>query len=214
MSDIFREVDEDLRRDRAEHLFKKYGGAMIAAVVLIVAGTGGYSFWRHWQAQKKEEQTAALVTAIAQSAQGPEKGVEALAAFAGSANPSLAAIAQFNAAALMIRQGKPAEAATVYDGIAGNGYVPAEYRDLATLLAVMQRTDGGDPAQLTAKLQPLTADNSPWRFTARELTAVLAVRAGDTEKARTLFKQLADDQQAPSGVRSRAADLASLYGKG
>ncbi|CBS86487.1 tetratricopeptide repeat protein [Azospirillum lipoferum] len=214
MSDIFREVDEDLRRDRAEHLFKKYGGAMIAAVVLIVAGTGGYSFWRHWQAQKKEEQTAALVTAIAQSAQGPEKGVEALAAFAGSANPSLAAIAQFNAAALMIRQGKPAEAATVYDGIAGNGSVPAEYRDLATLLAVMQRTDGGDPAQLTAKLQPLTADGSPWRFTARELTAVLAVRAGDTEKARTLFKQLADDQQAPSGVRSRAADLASLYGKG
>ncbi|KAA0581329.1 tetratricopeptide repeat protein [Azospirillum sp. B21] len=214
MSDIFREVDEDLRRDRAEHLFKKYGGAMIAAVVLIVAGTGGYSFWRHWQAQKKEEQTAALVTAIAQSAQGPEKGVEALAAFAGSANPSLAAIAQFNAAALMIRQGKPAEAATVYDGIAGNGSVPAEYRDLATLLAVMQRTDGGDPAQLTAKLQPLTADGSPWRFTARELTAVLAVRAGDTEKARTLFKQLADDQQAPSGVRSRAADLATLYGKG
>ncbi|HYF89854.1 tetratricopeptide repeat protein [Azospirillum sp.] len=214
MSDIFREVDEDLRRDRAEHLFKKYGGAMIAAVVLIVAGTGGYSFWRHWQAQKKEEQTAALVTAIAQSAQGPEKGVEALAAFAGSANPSLAAIAQFNAAALMIRQGKPAEAATVYDGIAGNGSVSAEYRDLATLMAVMQRTDGGDPAQLTAKLQPLTADGSPWRFTARELTAVLAVRAGDTEKARTLFKQLADDQQAPSGVRSRAADLATLYGKG
>ncbi|CAO3423622.1 tetratricopeptide repeat protein [Azospirillum endophyticum] len=214
MSDIFREVDEDLRRDRAEHLFKRYGGAMIAAAVLVVAGTGGYSFWRHWQAQKTQEQTAALVTAISQSAQGPEKGVDALAAFAGSANPSLAAIAQFNAAALLIRQGKPADAATIYDGIAGNGSVPAEYRDLATLLAVTQRAGDGDPAQLTAKLQPLTADSSPWRFTARELTAMLAARAGDTEKARTLYKQLADDQQAPSGVRGRAADLASLYGKG
>ncbi|WP_372398879.1 tetratricopeptide repeat protein [Azospirillum sp. HJ39] len=214
MSDIFREVDEDLRRDRAEHLFKKYGGAMIAAAVLVVAGTGGYSFWRHLQAQKKEEQTAALVTAIAQSAQGPEKGVEALAAFAGSADPSLAAIAQFNAAALMIRQGKPADAAAVYDGIAGNASVSAQYRDLATLMAVMQRAEDGDAAQLTARLQPLTADASPWRFSARELTAMLAARAGDTEKARTLYRQLADDQQAPSGVRSRAADLASLYGKG
>lgn len=214
MSDIFREVDEDLRRDRAEHLFKKYGGAMIAAAVLVVAGTGGYSFWRHWQAQKKQEQTAALVTAISQSGQGPEKGVDALAAFAGSADPSLAAIAQFNAAALMIRQGKGADAATVYDGIAGNASVPAQYRDLATLMGVMQRADGGDPAQLAAKLQPLTADTSPWRFSARELTAMLAARAGDTEKARTLYKQLADDQQAPSGVRGRAADLASLYGKG
>lgn len=214
MSDIFREVDEDLRRDRAEHLFKKYGGAMIAAAVLVVAGTGGYSFWRHSQAQKKEQQTAALVTAIAQSAQGPEKGVEALAAFAGSADPSLAAIAQFNAAALMIRQGKPADAAAVYDGIAGNASVSAQYRDLATLMAVMQRAEDGDAAQLTARLQPLTADASPWRFSARELTAMLAARTGDTEKARTLYRQLADDQQAPSGVRSRAADLASLYGKG
>lgn len=214
MSDIFREVDEDLRRDRAEHLFKRYGGVMIAAAVLVVAGTGGYSYWRHWQAQQKQEQTAALVSAIGQSAQGPEKGIEALSAFAGSAKPDLAAIAQFNAAALLIRQNKPDEAATVYDGIAAHGSVPAEYRDLATLLAVTQRAEKGDPAQLTAKLQPLTADASPWRFTARELTAMLAARAGDTEKARTLYKQLADDQQAPSGVRGRAADLASLYGKG
>ena len=53
MSDIFREVDEDLRRDRAERVFKKYGGAMIADVVLIVGVTGGYSFWRHWLAQKQ-----------------------------------------------------------------------------------------------------------------------------------------------------------------
>ncbi|BAI72349.1 hypothetical protein AZL_017110 [Azospirillum sp. B510] len=214
MSDIFREVDEDLRRDRAEHLFKRYGGAMIAAAVLVVAGTAGYSFWRNWQAQKRQEQTVALVTAISQSGQGPEKGIEALAAFAGSADPSLAALAQFNAAALLIRQGKPADAATVYDGIAGHGSVPVEYRDLATLLAVMQRAGDGDAAQLTAKLLPLTAETSPWRFTARELTAMLAARSGDTEKARTLYKQLADDQLAPSGVRGRAADLASLYGKG
>ncbi|MBP2298657.1 tetratricopeptide repeat protein [Azospirillum picis] len=214
MSDIFREVDEDLRRDRAEQLFKKYGGAMIAAVVLVVAGTGGYSFWRHWKEQKRQEQTAALVAALSQTAQGPEKGVDALAAFAGTADPSLAAVAQFNAAALLIRQNKAAEAATIYDGIARNAGVPAAYRDLATLLAAMQRTESGDPAQLSAQLQPLTADASPWRFSARELTALLAVRSGDTEKAGTLYKQLADDPQTPSGLRTRAADLASLYGKG
>ncbi|SMH59713.1 tetratricopeptide repeat protein [Azospirillum agricola] len=213
MSDIFREVDEDLRRDRAEHVFKKYGGAMIAAAVLLVAGTGGYTAWRNWQASKQQQDTAALVTAISQTAQGPEKGVEALAAYAGSADPRMAAFAQFNAAALLLRQGKPADAATIYDGIAANSSVDPVYRDLATLLGAMQRVESGDAAQLTARLQPLTADSSPWRFTARELTALLAARGGDTAKARGLFQQLADDQQAPSGVRSRAADLASLYGK-
>ncbi len=213
MSDIFREVDEDLRRDRAEHVFKKYGGAMIAAAVLLVAGTGGYTAWRNWQQSKQQQDTAALVTAISQTAQGPEKGIEALAAYAGTAEAGMAALAQFNAAALLQRQGKPTDAAAIYDRVAANGAIDRAYRDLASLLGTMQRVETGDPAQLTATLQPLTAETSPWRFTARELTAVLAVRAGDTAKARGLFQQLADDQQAPSGVRSRAADLASLYGK-
>lgn len=213
MSDIFREVDEDLRRDRAEKLFKRYGGYGIAAAVLLVAGTAGYTTWRNWQQSQQQQDTAALVAAISQTAQGPDKGVEALAAYAGKADPKMAAIAQFNAAALLIRQGKPAEAATVYDTIAANGTVDGVYRDLATLLGVMERLESGDPAQLQAKLQPLTADASPWRFSARELTATLAIRAGDKEKARTLFQQLADDAAAPAGVRSRAADLATLYGK-
>lgn len=213
MSDIFREVDEDLRRDRAEHVFKKYGGYMVAAGVVLVAGTGGYTAWRNWQQSKQQQDTASLVAAISQTAQGPEKGIEALAAYAGTADARMAALAQFNAAALLVRQGKSADAATVYDGIAGNGAVDPVYRDLATLQAAMQRLETGDPSQLAAKLQPLTVEASPWRFTARELTAVLAVRSGDKDKARGLFQQLADDQQAPSGVRSRAADLASLYGK-
>lgn len=213
MSDIFREVDEDLRRDRAEHVFKKYGGVMIAAAVVLVAGTGGFTAWRNWQQSRQQQDTAALVTAISQTAQGPEKGVEALAAYAGTADARMAALAQFNAAALLLRQNKPADAATIYDGIAANGSVDPVYRDLATVLGAMQRVETGDPAQLAARLQPLTAETSPWRFSARELTAVLAVRAGDTAKARSLFQQLADDQQAPSGVRSRAADLATLYGK-
>lgn len=213
MSDIFREVDEDLRRDRAEKLFKRYGGYGIAAAVLLVAGTAGYTTWRNWQQSQQQQDTAALVAAISQTAQGPDKGVEALAAYAGKADPKMAAIAQFNAAALLIRQGKPAEAATVYDTIAANGTVDGVYRDLATLLSVMERLETGDPAQLQAKLQPLTADASPWRFSARELSATLAIRAGDKDKARTLFQQLADDAAAPAGVRSRAADLATLYGK-
>lgn len=213
MSDIFREVDEDLRRDRAERLFKRYGGYMVAAAVALVAATAGYTAWRNWQQSKQQQDTASLVAAISQTAQGPDKGVEALAAYAGTADPKMAAIAQFNAAALLIRQGKPAEAATVYDTIAANTAVDGVYRDLATLLGVMERLDAGDPAQLQAKLQPLTADSSPWRFSARELTATLAIRAGDKDKARTLFQQLADDAAAPAGIRSRAADLATLYGK-
>ncbi|WP_353859389.1 hypothetical protein [Azospirillum formosense] len=213
MSDIFREVDEDLRRDRMERVFKRYGGIMLAAALAVVAATGGTVAWRNWQQSQKESETTALAAALAQAGQGPDKGVEALAAFAGKADPGMAALAQLNAAALLAREGKTAEAVAVYDKLSGNAGAAAVYRELAALLSVMHQLDSGDPAQLQARLQPLTADANPWRFSAREMSAVLAARAGDKDKARTLFQQLADDSQAPAGVRSRAADLATLYGK-
>ncbi len=213
MSDIFREVDEDLRRDRMERLYKRYGGVVLAAALAIVAGTGAYTAWRSWQQSKHQEETAALASALTQAGQGAEKGVEALAAFAAKADPGMAGLAQLNAAALLIREGKTAEAIAVYDKLAANGSVGPVYRDLASLLSVMHQLGSGDPAQLQARLQPLMTETSPWRFSAREMSAVLAARAGDKDKARTLFQQLADDSQAPAGVRSRAADLATLYGK-
>ncbi|OYD85405.1 tetratricopeptide repeat protein [Azospirillum brasilense] len=213
MSDIFREVDEDLRRDRMERVFKRYGGIMLAAALAVVAATGGTVAWRNWQQSQKQSETTALAAALSQAAQGPDKGVEALAAFAGKADPGMAALAQLNAAALLAREGKTAEAVAVYDKLSGNAGAGAVYRELAVLLSVMHQLGSGDPAQLQARLQPLTADANPWRFSAREMSAVLAARAGDKDRARTLFQQLADDSQAPAGVRSRAADLATLYGK-
>ena len=213
MSDIFREVDEDIRRDRMERLFKRYGGVMIAVLVAAIAVTAGYKVWESRQQAQRQEATAALVSAISKSAQGPAQGIEALTGYAAQATPEMAALAGFNAAALLARDGKPAEAVAAYDRIANDGAVEMAYRNAATLLSVMHQLETGDPAQLQARLQPLAEEGSPWRFSARELTGLLAARAGDTARAGTLFQQLADDTQAPAGVRSRAADLAALYGK-
>ncbi|HEY0834073.1 MAG TPA: tetratricopeptide repeat protein [Azospirillum sp.] len=214
MSDIFQEVDEDLRRDRMERLFKRYGGVFVAIAVLLVVGTAGFNLWRNWQQSQREAATAALVGAVTQAQAAPDKGVEALAAFAAqTSQPDLKALARLDAAAVTAGTGDKAAAVAMYDAVAGDPAVTIVYRDLAILLSVMHQMEKGEPGALMARLQPLMADTSPWRFSAREMTAVLAARAGDKDRARTLFQQLADDSLAPAGVRSRAADLAALYGK-
>lgn len=212
MSDIFREVDEDLRRDKMERLAKRYGGLGIAVAVALVAATAGYKSWETWQVNKQQDETARLVVALSQPSQEPDKIVETLSAFAGTADAGVSTIAQLNAAGLLARSGKGAEAISVLDGVAA-GAGEASYRNLATLLSVMQQVDNGDPALLQSRLQPLAADGNPWRYSARELQGLLAVRSGDKDKARTLFQQIADDAQAPAGIRTRAAELAALYGK-
>lgn len=213
MSDIFREVDEDLRRDRMEGLFKRYGGMAIAAALLIVGGTAGYKVWQSQQQSQREAETTALTRAVAATQGEAGKGVEELSAYAAKAPADMAALARLNEAALLAAQGKKAEAVAIYNALAAGAGVSQPFRDLATLLSAMNQVDTGDPASLQAALAPLTADTSPWRYSAREISALLAVRAGDRARAQTLFQQLAGDTSAPAGVRSRAGDLAAFYGR-
>jgi hypothetical protein len=51
MSDIFREVDEDVRRDRFEQIWKQYGSLIVAAAMIMVAAVAGsarrFRGWRN-----------------------------------------------------------------------------------------------------------------------------------------------------------------------
>jgi hypothetical protein len=213
MSDIFREVDEELRHDRMTALAKKYGGLAAGAALLIVVGTAGYVGWKHWQNKQRAAATAALENALTAAVAGGEDGVKALTALAGSASGDMGGLARLAAAAALTRDGKPAEAAQIYDALAADQKAPVWQRDLALLLSVGRQADTGDAAALSARLTPLLAPANPWRFQARELAGLLAARTGDRAKAQGYFQQLADDAQAPAGVRARAADLAAHYGR-
>lgn len=223
--DIFREVDEELRRDKLEKLWRSHGWIVVVVVVAIIAGTAGWVAWQRWQESRRIALTTELVTTLerADAAIGSGAGdaaakdaakavADALAAFAAKAGSGQSTIARFHEAGLRARQGDREAAIRLYDALAAGDGLPM-YRDLATVLGVLHRMDGGDPAQLQGRLAPLTVDGNPWRFTARELTALLSVQGGDRARARDLFQKLADDPAAPSGVRGRAAELAALYGR-
>ena len=63
------------------------------------------------------------------------------------------------------------------------------------------------------RLEPLAADaegvnaGGPCRATARELLALLALDAGDRAGARGLYAKIADDREAPAGLRQRATQM-------
>lgn len=209
MSDIFREVDEELRQDQMKALAQRYGGLVIAAALAVVIGVAGYVGWKNWREGQRRQATAELDAALNA---GPD-AVKTLSGFAAAHDGDIAAMARLSAAAALTRDGRVAEAAQVYDAVATDMAVSASYRDLATLLSVSRQLDGGDPAALSTRLTPLQGPAHPWRFYARELAGLLAARAGDRAGAQKLFQQLADDALAPAGVRARAADLAAHYGR-
>jgi hypothetical protein len=65
----------------------------------------------------------------------------------------------------------------------------------------------GAPDDLAKRLEPLLGAKSPWRYSARELAALVDLRKGDADKARESFTKLADDPKTPAGVRARAVEM-------
>ena len=214
MSDIIREVDEELRREDWENVWKKYGKYVLAAAVGVVVATAAVVGW--WEFEKSQRlaqgDNFAAAVATVENSEKPEEAAEVMAEFATDATAGYAALARFREAKYRADAGDPAAAIDLYDRIAGDSSVEPMLQDLATLYSVRMQIGGGDLAALTVRLEPLVADDNEWRFSARELTAVLALAAGDTEAARQIYAPLADDLEAPQSLRSRAAEMLRALG--
>ena len=210
---LLREVDEELKKERYAELWKQYGNYVIGAALAVVLGVGGLQGWSVYQAGQREAEGERFAQAMALAQAGrPEEAGVAFASLAGDADAGYATLARLQAAALRARQGDTGGAVDIYDAIAGDSAIDELYRDLAVLLAVMHQLDTGEPAALTARLEPLSADDNPWRYSAMEFTALLAERAGDSRRAREIFTRLGDDPEAPAGLRARARELLSFLG--
>ena len=208
MSDIFREIDEEMRRDNLLKLWARYGRWVIAAAAAVLLAAGAAAAWRsHLLAERRAEATR-YQGAVSLALDG--KAADATKVFAAVAKEGggYALLAAFEEAGLLAKAGDQKAAIDRYDRIAGAAGIAPEFRDLAVLLAVMQGIET-DPRAAITRLAPLTAAGNPWRPTALELTALARLEAGDKKGALALYKGLADDPMAPRGLRARAAEMAA-----
>ncbi|MCC3304839.1 tetratricopeptide repeat protein [Sneathiella sp. HT1-7] len=208
MADIFNEVDEDVRKDKSLALWKTYGNYVIALAVLIVAGTAAYVGWQNYtQSQSRTqgaefEAAAALVTS--------EKLGEGAAAFAGlaeSGNAGYRPLAALREAEAMIAAGEGEKALLVYEQIAADSSVDAEFSSLANLLAGYYLLDAGTTEQVRERIAPLTEPGSLWSASANELLALSYIKDGDSAKAKEVLALVQNDAAAPEDVKARVTQL-------
>jgi hypothetical protein len=210
--DIFDEVEEDLRAERARRLAQRWGGIALGVVLLAVAATGGVQAWRWYQGSQAATAAGTYLTLHrAAEREGADLATAAngFAALARESSSGYRTLAKLRAAALKAETGELPAALALWEEVARDGDADPIYRDLATLLGVMHAVDAGEPAALAARLAPLAAEGNPWRASAREAQALLALRRGANEEARRILESLVADQSAPQGVRERAQRVAA-----
>lgn len=214
MADIFKEVDEELRRDQAAKLWKKYGGYILAAAAVVVLGMAGLQAWRYYDLSRRKEISDRFAAALYQVTAGNKTaGLEEFTGFADASASGYRGLAAFEQARMLADSGDAAGAIAIWDRIAADGAMGEGFRNTATLLSVLHQIDETDPATLRGRLEPLAVEGRPFRASANELLAVLSLREGDQATARDLYSKITDDRSAPAGLRARAAQmLAALKG--
>jgi hypothetical protein len=210
VSDIFREIDEELRRDNLLKLWQRYGRYIIGAVILVLVIAGGIVAWRNHQLSQRQAQSVRYQAALALLREG--KDAEAAKMFAAVADEGggYGQLAAFEAASLVAKAGQPKIASAEFDKLAATSNVDPELRDAATILSVMNGFADNDPNATIDRLKPLTDTGNPWRATALELTAAARLKSGDKPGALDIYKKLSDDLTAPEGIRARATEMAAV----
>lgn len=215
MVDIFQEVEEDLKRERAEALWRKYGKVIVGVAAVVVLGVAGREGWKTYEHKKSVEDGTRLVSAIELTQAGADKKDAALAALdkvIADGNTDYKALGHFQKASVYLRAGAKDSAVNELNLIASDTGIDKIYRDLATLEIAMNTMSAENAKDLITKVEPIAVPENSWYYSARELLAALHIAAGNIEAAKPLLTDISDDNQAPSGVRQRAAELLKAIG--
>ena len=210
MSELFDEVDEDVRRDQLKKLWDQYSIYIVAGALLIIAAVGGWRGYEYLEAKKAAEAGVAFDRASELSEQN--KHAEAEAAFtdlAAKAPSGYRTLARLRAAAEVANR-DPQAAVKLYDEMSNDRSIGAPEQDLAKIRAAQLLLETAGYPNMLARLEPATAPAATFRHTARELLALSAWRANDTAAARQWLDLIANDGETPPSLRSRAEALQAL----
>jgi hypothetical protein len=210
VSELFDEVDEDVRRDQLKKLWDQYSIYIIAAALLIIAAVAGWRGYQYLEAEKAAKAGVAFDKAVELSEQN--KHAEAEAAFntlAATAPSGYRLLSRLHAASELAGR-DPQAAAKLYDDISADRSVGATEQELAKIRAAGLLVDSASYPSMVQRLEPAAAPGATFRHSARELLALSAWRANDTAAARRWLDLIANDADTPQGLRSRAEALSAL----
>lgn len=203
MADIFREIDEEVRRDKAAAIWSKYGNVFIAVAAIAVIGVAGWQYWQHRESQAAQVVGARFEAALKSSRDG--NGAEAetiLKELAETAPAGYRQISRFRLAAETAKR-EGAAGVAAFEALAGDGSLEPLYRELARLRAGTLKVDLAPYADVRTTLEPLATAQGIWRHSAREMLGIAALKANLFEDAGRWFDAIVTDPQAPAVLRQR-----------
>lgn len=210
MSDVFREVDEEVRREQLKKLWDRYQYLIVGVVLLVVVGVGGWRFFEWQQTRQAAQLGTRFEEAIALADAGKHDEAEKIfAQIAVNGTPAYRTLARIRQAAAQA-QTDAAAATETYKQISGDTGVEQVFRDLAAVRAGGLLIDAGSYVDARKLLEPLAQPGREFRHAARELLALNAWKSNDRAGAMKWYAAILTDPEAPAASRTRVEMLIAL----
>ena len=203
MSDIFQEIDEDLRQDKVARLWKAYGKYLVSLAVFIILAIAGYRFIEHMNEENREQASELYELASEAGRTGDKKAaIELFSDERFNETIGYAIISKLKKATLAKSNNDPEGMAIVLKQIVTNEEIPSYLRNLARLKLIASDSDN-----YISQLDALIEGDGPWKFLALELKGGMELEVGNLKEARSIFKELTIEADTPNNMRRRASEI-------
>jgi hypothetical protein len=207
MSDIFQEVEEDVRRERYEQLWNKYGNYIMAAAAVLVIAVGGYQAWTTYDSNQRQQVSERYEKAqtIAATGKAADQAEMEFAELSKSGYSGYATLSKFNLVSTYLAQNKREAAVALLRELVDSANDTVS--SVARLRLAWLEADARPKPEIEAILQPLRAADNPWRFAAGEVLAYVELRTGSRAQAEADYLSLSQEPQASPALRQRSGAI-------
>jgi len=199
---FFEEVTEELRRDRAMGFMRKYGWIAVLAVLLIVGGTA----WNEWRKASAQANAEAFGEAVLSALENNESDARIRALSEMEASGAQQGLLQLLRAGELLETDLAA-ALNAFQAAAEDSSLPDAYRQLAALKRVIAGQGTLPLAERQSIVAGLAQAGQPFRPLALEQTALLALEAGEAERAIEILRDLLAQSDVSETLRQRVTQL-------
>jgi hypothetical protein len=213
VTDIFSEVEEDVRRERLEKLWKEYSDYIIAGVAFVIIGVAGWQLWHVYEQREalKASQEFMAAEQLLDSGQNAA-AAQAYGHLAATAPSGYAMVSRLQEAGALAASGRQDDSLKLYREIA-SGSDPI-LSAVARIRIAWQTVETAPAAQIQQTLGPLMDPTNAWNPMAREILAYADYRSGDAKDALTEYKKLATDKNVDGTLSQRASAMVAFLTSG
>ena len=202
MSDVLRQIDEDLRKDRILSLWKKYGIYIIVFILLIISSVIGYQINKSLNISNNQKQVENYL--IASNLPSENEIVSSLSNIENSSNTFMRGLIRLKMANALMSQGKKEQSQAILIELMRDREINKILNDAAGYFYLMSNLNEITKDEISVYFSDSQIDNSAFKYLFLELFALHDLFSGDYEQTKNTFQEIINDPEAPSEIIIRS----------